>query len=127
VQVHRVVHLDELHESRPHRVVIDDQAILLTKLDGEPHAITDVCPHNGTSLSEGIIKHGCVTCPGHMWRFSLHDGERQGTPEVRLQVYATRLTADLWVEVEVPDRVPSRSLRETLLAHARGEDVGATS
>jgi len=125
MQVHRVVHLDELQESRPHRVVIDDQAILLTKLGGEPHAITDVCPHNGTSLADGIIKDDCVTCPGHLWRFSLHDGERQGTPEVRLRVYATRLTADSWVEIEVPETAPVRTLRETLLAHARGEDVSA--
>jgi len=123
VEVHRVLHLDDLHESQPHRVVLSGQPILLAKLDGEPHAITDVCPHNGSSLSEGIIREGCVTCPAHLWRFSLHDGTRQGTPEVRLQVYGTRLTAEGWVEVEVPEAVPTRSLRETLLAHARGEDV----
>jgi nitrite reductase/ring-hydroxylating ferredoxin subunit len=125
VEIHRVVHLDDLQESRAHRIVLSGQAILLTKLDGEPHAITDVCPHNGTSLSDGIIKDGCVTCPGHLWRFSLHDGEKQGTPEVRLRVYPTRLTAEGWVEVEVPDAPAPRSLRETLLAHARGEDVNA--
>ena len=125
VEIHRVVLLDELQESRAHRVVLSGQAILLTKLDGEPHAITDICPHNGASLSEGIIRDGCVTCASHLWRFSLHDGEKQGTPEVRLRVYPTRLTADGWVEVEVPASSPPRSLRETLLAHARGEDVGA--
>lgn len=125
MQVHRVGHLDDLQESRPLRVVLDGQPILLTKLDGEPHAITDVCPHNGSSLADGVIKDGSVTCSGHLWRFSLHDGERQGTPEVRLRVYATRLTAEGWVEVEVPDQPPARSLRETLQAHARGEDVSA--
>lgn len=119
------MHLDELQESRPHRVVLAGQAILLTKLDGEPHAITDVCPHNGASLSEGIIRDGCVTCPSHLWRFSLHDGGKQGTADVRLRVFPTRLTADGWVEVEVPAATAARSLRETLLAHARGEDVNA--
>ncbi len=115
--------LDDLQESRPHRVVLDGQALLLTKIDGEPHAITDVCPHNGSSLSEGIIKDGCVTCPAHLWRFSLRDGARQGTPEVRVRVFAARVTPDDWVEVDVPDAPPVRSLRETLLAAARGEDV----
>jgi nitrite reductase (NADH) small subunit len=123
VQVFRVVHLDDIAESEPYRVVLDGQAILLTKIDGEPHAISDVCPHNGSSLSEGLIKDGCVTCSAHLWRFSLHDGARQGMPEVRVMVYGTRLTADGWVEIEVPPAPITRSLRETLLAHARGEDV----
>jgi nitrite reductase/ring-hydroxylating ferredoxin subunit len=123
VGLHRVLHLDDLAESRAHRVVLDGQAILLTKVDGEPLAITDVCPHNGSSLSDGVIRDACVTCPAHLWRFSLRDGTRQGTPEVRVRVYGTRLRADGWVEVEVPGLAPSRSLRETLLAHARGEDV----
>ena len=127
MQVHRILHLDDLQESHAHRIVVDGQPILLTKLDGEPHAVTDVCAHNGASLSEGVIRDGCVTCPSHLWRFSLHDGTKQGTPEVRIRVYPTRLTADGWVEVEVPDAAPTRSLRETLLAHARGEDVDTLS
>jgi nitrite reductase/ring-hydroxylating ferredoxin subunit len=117
--------LDELPESSPHRVVLSGQPVLLAKVDGEPHAITDVCPHNGSSLSDGIIKDGCVTCPAHLWRFSLSDGTRQGTPEVRVRVYPTRMTADNWIEVELPDPARPRSLRETLLASARGEDVSA--
>ncbi len=123
MQVHRVVHLDELHESTPLRVELDGAPVCLTKVDGEPHAISDVCPHNGASLSEGVIRDGYVTCPSHLWRFSLQTGQKPATPEVRVPVYPTRLTADGWVEVEMPDRVPVRSLRETLLAHARGEDV----
>ena len=127
MQVHRVCHLDDLHESQPTRVMLDGRAVLLTKVDGEPHAITDVCPHNGARLSDGVIRDGCVTCPSHLWRFSLADGTKQGTPDVRLLVYGTRLTADGWVEVEVPESGPTRSLRETLLAHARGEDVNASN
>lgn len=105
------------------RIVLDGQPILLTKLGGEPHAISDTCPHAGASLSGGLLKDGCVTCPSHLWRFSLHDGSMQGSTTVQVPVYPTRLTADGWVEVETPVLPPPRSLRETLLAHARGEDV----
>ncbi len=119
MDVFRVVHLDQLDEGRAHRVVLEDQPILLTNIDGEPHAVSDVCPHNGASLSDGVIRDGCVTCPSHLWRFSLHDGERQGRPDVRIQVYGTRLTADGWVEVEVPPPAVERTLREILLDHAR--------
>lgn len=119
MDVFRVVHLDELAENHAYRVVLEDQPILLTKISGEPHAVADTCPHNGASLSEGVIKDGCVTCPWHFWRFSLHDGERQGRPDVQIQVYGTRLTADNWVEIEVPPPAVERSLREVLLEHAR--------
>lgn len=119
MDVFRVAHLDDLVEGRALRVELEGQAILVTKISGEPHAIGDVCPHNGASLSAGVIRDGCVTCPSHLWRFSLHDGTRQGRPEVRVQVYGTRLTADSWVEVEVPPAAVERSLREVLLDHAR--------
>lgn len=124
MRVHRVLHLDDLLEGRPHRVVLDGQPILLTKIAGEPHAISDVCPHNGASLSEGVIKDGCVTCPSHWWRFSLHDGMRQGSADVAVAVYGTRLTVDGWIEVEVPAAPPERSLRQTLLDHARQASPG---
>lgn len=119
MDVFRVVPLDELDEGRAHRVVLENQPILLTRIAGEAHAVSDVCPHNGASLSDGVIKDGCVTCPSHLWRFSLHDGERQGRSDVRIQVYGTRLTGDGWVEVEVPPAPVERSLREILLDHAR--------
>ena len=119
MDVYRVVHLDELTEGHALRVELEGQSILVTKIAGEPHAVSDVCPHNGASLSDGVIKDGCVTCPSHFWRFSLHDGVRQGREDVRIQVYGTRLTADNWVEVEVPPRAVERSLREILLDHAR--------
>lgn len=119
MDVFRVAHLDDLHEGHAVRVEFEGQAILVTKIAGEPHAVSDVCPHNGASLSEGVIKDGCVTCPSHLWRFSLHDGERQGRPDVRIQVYGTRLTADGWVEVEVPPPAVERTLRDVLLDHAR--------
>lgn len=121
--IHRVCHLNDLQESVPFRVIVDGQAVCLTKVNGQPRAISDVCPHNGASLSDGVVKDGCVTCPSHLWRFSFLDGEKQGNPDVRVRVYDTQTANDGWVEVEVPERAPERSLREILLAHAHGESV----
>ena len=102
------------------RVIIDERAVLLVLLGDQVHAITDVCPHNGASLSEGVLRDGCVTCPSHLWRFSVVDGTKQGDPNTRVARFPTRID-DTWVEVDLPDRTPDRSLREILLAHARGE------
>ena len=120
---HRICPAEELRE--PRSVVLNGRDVLLTNVDGRPHAIADLCPHNAARLSEGVIRDGCVTCPAHLWRFSLVDGTKQGSPEVRVQVFAARVADDGWVEVDVPPAPPARTLRETLLAHARGEDVDA--
>ena len=120
---HRCLPLADLPESGALGIVVDGRPVLLTRVDGMPHAIADVCPHNGATLSEGVVREGCVTCPSHLWRFSVVDGTKQGSPEVRVAVYPARTTDDGWVEVDLPPLTPVRSLRETLLAHARGEEV----
>lgn len=103
--------------------MLSGHPVMVVLVEGEPHALSDVCPHVGASLSGGIVKDGCVTCPSHLWRFSLTDGTRMGRSDVGVPVYSCRVTDDGWIEVAVPPAEPVRSMRETLLAHARGEIV----
>lgn len=118
----RALPLAELLPQRPHRVELAGRAVLLVLLADGVHALSDVCPHNGASLSEGVVKDECVTCPSHLWRFSLIDGQKQGDPRTRIAVYPTRIV-DSCIEVDVSPPPAPRSLREVLLAHARGEDI----
>lgn len=123
---HRALPFDELTDDTAVRVDLDQRAVLIALVDDQVHAITDVCPHRGASLSEGILRDGCITCPSHLWRFSVVDGQKQGDPRTRLAVYPTRIIAS-WVEVDLPPQEPKRSLRDTLLAHARGESLASDS
>ena len=41
-------------------------------------AATDMCPHKGGPLSEGIVHGQSVTCPLHNWVFDLNTGRAQG-------------------------------------------------
>lgn len=117
---HRTVPLDELEENDAHCLTLDGQGVCVTVIGEQVHAISDVCPHRGASLSEGIVRDGCVTCPSHLWRFSFIDGRKQADERTRVRVYPTRVVDGI-VEIDVPPLLPQRSLRETLLAHARGE------
>lgn len=122
--IHPLVRRDALAEGVPIRVEIAGRAVMLVCVEGTVHALDDACPHNGASLSDGLVREGCVTCPSHLWRFRLLDGARQGNEDVRVGVHPAWVSPEGWVEVDLPAPVPARSLRETLLAHARGEDVG---
>lgn len=116
---HRALPLDELVEGVATRIMVDGQAVLLALIDGVPRAVTDVCPHNGASLADGVLRGACVTCPAHLWRFSLIDGTRQGRPDVRILVFPCRVANDGWIEVDLPEAQRTTTLREALLDHAR--------
>ena len=96
--------------------------VLVALVDGQPRAVSADCLHKGASLEGGVCRDGIITCPSHWWRYDLRDGSLQGTPGAALTVYPARVR-DGVIEVALPGSMPPRSLRETLLAHARGEDV----
>jgi len=96
--------------------------VLVAMVDGDPRAVSAACLHKGASLEGGVCRDGIITCPSHWWRYDLRDGVLQGTPGTALTVYPARVVEGV-VEVSLPEPRQERSLRETLLAHARGEDV----
>ena len=96
--------------------------VLVAFVDGLPRAVSAECLHKGASLEGGVCRDGVITCPSHWWRYDLRDGSLQGTPGAALTVYPARVNDDM-IEVALPESGPTRSLRETLLAHARGEDL----
>ena len=44
--------------------------VLFREMDGTPRCISNVCPHRGASLADGVLyKDGSLACPFHGWRF----------------------------------------------------------
>ena len=54
-------------------------------------ATSNVCPHKGGPLAEGIVHGNKVTCPLHNWVFDLETGEAQGADEGRVQTFPVRV------------------------------------
>ena len=113
----RTVPRAALSERTATRVVRNGRALCLALADGDPVAVEDVCAHRQTALSAGLVRDGILTCPGHFWRFDLRTGRCLNRDE-EVPAFACR-TVEGWVEVQVPDRAPPRSVREMLLAAAR--------
>jgi 3-phenylpropionate/trans-cinnamate dioxygenase ferredoxin subunit len=62
-------------------VEIDYIRVALFNLDGEIHAIEDVCTHDGGPLVEGTVLNGCeVMCPRHGARFDIRTGAALSFP-----------------------------------------------
>lgn len=106
---------------------VADATILLARVDGQVRAYRNACPHRGTRLDAGVVRNDVVTCPAHLWRFSLDDGACRNA-DARLDAVACEVR-DGQVHVEVPDdaSAPAGSLRAALLAHARSWDRDAAA
>jgi 3-phenylpropionate/trans-cinnamate dioxygenase ferredoxin subunit len=63
------------------RVVnVDDARIAVFNLDGEFHAISDVCTHDGGQLTGGKVEGDQIVCPRHGARFCIRTGAALSAP-----------------------------------------------
>lgn len=68
----------------------DGLELAVYNIDGELHAMDNLCPHRGAPLSEGDLCGHIIECGLHGWQFDLRSGdcltvtERMRTYEVRV-------------------------------------------
>jgi len=72
-----------VEELRPgsYRVVdVDDAPVAVFNLNGEFHAIEDLCTHDYSTLTGGCVEGDEIICPRHGARFSIRTGEALAPP-----------------------------------------------
>lgn len=87
-------HIDDipLRGTRKIKTALGCVALFRTGTD-EVYAASDICPHKGGPLSEGIVHGQSITCPLHNWVFDLNTGQAQG--EVgQIATYPVRIDDD---------------------------------
>lgn len=75
-----VLNESDLPEGTPVRADAGGVAVLLVRLDGKVHAITNTCTHLGGPLHEGKLEGDEIQCPWHASRFCVTDGALRGGP-----------------------------------------------
>lgn len=103
------------------RVEAGGRAACVANVDGQVYAVDDQCLHKQASLAGGRLEGDTVVCPSHWWRYSLIDGRMSGA-EGGVASYPAEIIDDE-VVVVLPPAVTKLSMREMLLAHARGEET----
>jgi nitrite reductase/ring-hydroxylating ferredoxin subunit len=74
--------------------------VLAGVIDGEIIATAGVCPHEDVRLAGGYLEDGCLTCPGHGYRFDLRSGVCEHDPSLVLRRYrVSEEDGDVWVEL----------------------------
>ncbi len=88
----KVAQLDELSPGEMMVVEVGDDRILLANVEGNVHAIEDICSHAYASLSEGDLSGQEVECPLHGAAFDLVSGEPVSPPATEnVKVYELRI------------------------------------
>ena len=104
---HTVCRSDEVPEGGAKTVVVGKKLIAVFHQGGEFFAIDDTCPHMGSSLSDGWVEQGIVTCPWHAWRFRLADGAWADNPRIKIGCYPVRVVNDeIQLELDNPAPAP---------------------
>ena len=92
----KVARLSEIPVGGRKLVDVDGVRIAIFNLDGELHAIEDVCTHDGGPLVEGDVVNGCqVQCPRHGARFDIRTGAALSMPAFEAtNSYAVEIDGD---------------------------------
>lgn len=61
--------------------------VLVANSGGEYFAYQAMCPHQETSLAEGLYDGAVLTCHQHLWQWNIHTGAPIGLAEAPLERY----------------------------------------
>ena len=90
-----VAGVNDLQPGEMTYVEVDDTPVCLINLDGDYHAISDICTHQDASLSDGEIIGDEIECPLHGGAFIIRTGEPASFPVVvAVEKYRVRVVGN---------------------------------
>lgn len=85
------------------RFILNGHEVLLAKIGGRYHAVSERCTHRGGPLSEGKLEGSNIRCPLHFGEFNFQTGEAITPPASDpLRIYQVSIDAGQ-VYVELPE------------------------
>lgn len=72
--------VDDIAAGTMHKITHEQREILIINKDGTFYAINDTCTHAGSSLSEGKLQDGIITCGWHGAEFDCSNGKLKKFP-----------------------------------------------
>ncbi|MGI9471465.1 MAG: Rieske (2Fe-2S) protein [Rubripirellula sp.] len=81
---------DSVGDDAAIEVIVQGQILALFRHDGQLFALDGMCAHQGGPIAEGVVEHGCVTCPWHGWQYELATGIQTINRQPLQQTYEVR-------------------------------------
>lgn len=87
----RVAPLSELGPGSSVVIHTDVGMVSVYNVDGELHAIDDLCPHMRESLAGGHLDGCIVTCGAHGWRFDVRTGRSPDFDGIQVDTFSVEV------------------------------------
>ncbi|MEW8026718.1 MAG: Rieske 2Fe-2S domain-containing protein, partial [Candidatus Thiodiazotropha sp.] len=88
----RICNLDEIPINGMRTFDAEDGSKILVANYGECHyAYSNICPHQGTCLSEGFYDGAILTCRKHLWQWDITTGKPVGIADSPLENYLVKI------------------------------------
>lgn len=99
----RVLPVAQMPATRLHCTVVDGVPIALCRVGDAFHAVSNQCTHAMSTFDDGRMRAHRLICPLHGAMFDVRNGQPFGKlAREPLTVFPTRISADGYVEVQLP-------------------------
>ncbi|MBI1925367.1 Rieske (2Fe-2S) protein [Candidatus Poribacteria bacterium] len=84
-------------------VKVEGVFVGIYNINGQYHAINNICPHLGGVLHYGFLSEQVITCPIHLWEFDVTTGKCVWPGQERIATYPVKVEdEDVLVDVNSP-------------------------
>ncbi len=96
-----VAAVGELSDGELVEAIVDGEPVVVSRADGELHAVAATCPHAGGPLGDGDLDGSTLTCPMHGWGFDVRTGACMVDSDKPLATYEVRVeSGQIWVRTK---------------------------
>jgi toluene monooxygenase system ferredoxin subunit len=97
----KVATLEDLWSGEMIGLEANGERILLVNVDNRIYAYADVCPHQKSRLSEGVLTDNILRCATHHWEFDVCTGRGINPQTACLRGFPSRLDGnDILVNID---------------------------
>ncbi len=82
-EFHKLARADEVAPGEVRQYQVEDRPVALCNVDGDFHALEDICTHQFAHLSEGEFEGDRIKCPLHGAQFDVKSGKALSLPAVK--------------------------------------------
>jgi toluene monooxygenase system ferredoxin subunit len=96
----RVAKIEDLWSGEMIGLEVSGEHVLLVNIDNHIYAYADVCPHQMSRLSEGILTGKILRCGRHHWEFDVCSGSGVNPRNACLKLFPIRVDGeDILVDI----------------------------